>query len=181
MAGLLFLQNYVDYYSVKVHNKIVALCDNKGYVNKLQKLIKYPKSIALIHKMNESKALILILQNILTNFSILYTTSHQDDNTNYNNLPVYAQLNVDADHLATKNITLPLNKHLDSRIFALYMNGKYLHANISKDIRAKSHEKKARQFLRKKYIWNARVVHSIAWHKLTFSFKKQKNRRSTIK
>lgn len=131
--------------------------------------------------MNESKALTLILQNTPTNFSILHIASHQDDNTNYNNLPVYAQLNVDADHLATKNITLPLNKHLESQLFTLYMNGKYLHVNISKDIRAKSHEKKARQFLRKKYDWNARVFQSIAWHKLTFSFKKQKNRRSTIK
>ena len=131
--------------------------------------------------MNESEAPIFILQNVPTDFSITYIAAHQDYDTKYSDLSVSSQLNVEADYLATKNITLPLNKHLDSRIFALYMNGKYLHANISKDIRAKSHEKKARQFLRKKYIWNARVVHSIAWHKLTFSFKKQKNRRSTIK
>ena len=90
---------------------------------KSQYLIKHPKSIAPIHKINESEALILVLQNIPTKFSILHIAAHQDDNTNYRKLPVHAQLYVDADHLATKNITLPLNKHLDSQPFALYING----------------------------------------------------------
>ena len=55
--------------------------------------------------MNESEALILILQNIPTNFSVLHIVDHQDDNTTYSDLLVYAQLNVDVDHLAIKNIT----------------------------------------------------------------------------
>ena len=84
-----------------------------------------------------------------------------------------AQLNVDADYLATKNITLPLNHHLESQPFALYMNGKYLHANISKDIRAKNYEKEASLFLRNKYKWNARAFQSIAWNELSLSLNKQ--------
>ena len=80
LTGLLFLKHCADYYSVKVQNKTVALCDNKGYVNKLQYLIGHPKSIAPTHKMNESEALILILKNIPTNFSIQHIVVHQDDN-----------------------------------------------------------------------------------------------------
>ena len=171
LAGLLFLKHYADYYSVKVQNEIVALCDNKRYVNKLQYLIEHPNSIASIHKMNESEALIFILQNIPTNFSILHIAAHQDDNTKYSDLPIYVHLNVDVDHLATKNITHPLNQHLDSQPFVLYMNGKYLHANIGKDITAKSHEKEARLFLRKEYNWNALVLQKRAWYELTFSLK----------
>ena len=151
LAGLLFLRHYADYYSVTVQNKVVALCDNKGYVNKLKYLLDNPKSITPIHKMIESEALILILQNVPNNFSITHIAAHQNDNTNYGDLPVNAQLNVDADYLATKNITLPLIQHLESQPFALYMNGKYLHANISKDIRAKNYEKEASLFLRNKY------------------------------
>ena len=107
--------------------------------------------------MNESEALILILQNIPTDFSITHIAAHQDDNTKYSGLSVNAQLNVDADYLATKTITLPLNQHLGSQPFVLYVNGKYVHANISKDIRAKSHEKEERLFKKKKYKENARV------------------------
>ena len=59
--------------------------------------------------MNESEALIFILQNIPTNFSITHIVAHQDDNAKYSNLPVNAQLNVEIDHLATKNNTFPLN------------------------------------------------------------------------
>ena len=139
LAVLLFLRHYAEYYSVTVQNKVVAICDNKGYVNKLKYSLDNPKSIAPIHKMNESEALILILQNVPNDFSITHIAAHQDDNTNYGDLSVNAQLNVDADYLATKNITLPLNQHLESQPFALYMNEKYLHANISKDIRARSH------------------------------------------
>ena len=172
-AGLLFLKNYAGYYSVTVQNKIIALCDNKGHVNKLKYLIDHPKSIAPIHKMNESEALILILQNIPTDFSITHIAAHQDDNTKYSGLSVNAQLNVDADYLATKNITIPLNRKLESQPFVLCMNGKYLHASISKDIKAKSHEKEARLFLRKKYKWNVRVFQRIAWSELSYSLNKQ--------
>ena len=161
LAVLLFLRYYAEYYSVTVQNKVVAICDNKGYVNKLNYLLDNPKSIASIHKMNESEALILILQNVPNDFSITNIAAHRDDNTNYGDLSMNAQLNVDADYLATKNITLPLNQHLESQPFALYMNGKYIHANISKDIRARSHEKEARLFLRNKYKWNERVFQSI--------------------
>ena len=52
--------------------------------------------------MIESEALILILQNVPNNFSITHIAAHQNDNTNYGDLPVNAQLNVDADYLATK-------------------------------------------------------------------------------
>ena len=155
LAGLLFLKHYADSYWVTVQNKIVALCDNKGYVNKLKYPIDHPKSIAPIHKMNESEALILILQNIPTDFSITHIAAHQDDNTKYSGLSVNAQLNVDADYLASKNITLPLNQHLGSQPFVLYV--KYVHANISKDIRAKCHEKEERLFKKKKYKKNAWV------------------------
>ena len=85
---------------------------------------------------------------------------------------------MDVDYLATKNITLPLNQHLKSQPFALYMNRKYLHANISKDIRAKSHEKEVRLFLRKKYNWDVRVFQSIPLQELLFILK---IRRLTIK
>ena len=142
-------------------------------MNELKYLIDHPKSIAPIHKMNESEALILILQNVPTDFSITYIAAHQDYDTKYSDLSVSSQLNVEADYLATKNITLPLNQHLESQPFVLYMNDKYLHANISKDIRAKSHEKEARLFLRKKYKWNVRVFQRIAWSELSYSLNKQ--------
>ena len=95
MAGLLFLRHYADYYSVTVQNKVVGICDNKGYVNKLNYLLDNPKSIAPIHKMNESEALILILQNVPNDFSITHIAAHQVDNTNYGDLSVNAHLNVD--------------------------------------------------------------------------------------
>ena len=173
LAGLLFLKNYAGYYSVTVQNKIIPLCDNKGHVNKLKYLIDHPKSIAPIHKMNESEAPIFILQNVPTDFSITHIAAYQVDNTKYNDLSVNVQLNVDADYLATKNITIPLNRKLESQPFVLYMNGKYLHASISKDIKAKSHEKEARLFLRKKYKWNAQVFQSITRDELSFTLNKQ--------
>ena len=83
----------------KVHH------DNKEYVDKLQYLIDRPKSIAPIHKMNELEALLLILQNIPNDFSIMHIAAHQDNHTKYSDLSVNAQLNADADCHAEKNIT----------------------------------------------------------------------------
>ena len=61
-------------------------------------------------------------------------------------LSTYANLNIDADHLATTSATIPINAHVNSMPFEVYVKTKYIHNNVDRHIRQQSHADEAREF-----------------------------------
>ena len=66
----------------------------------------------LYNKLKEQDALQTVLSLIPPNFSIRHIKAHQDDNESYNNLTLDAKLNVDANYIATNNVSIPINTHI---------------------------------------------------------------------
>ena len=65
-----------------------------------------------------------------------------------------AKLNVDTDKVVTKYISLPINKHILSLQFIIYINHQYPYHNINKNIRNHVHVNNGIAFLKKKYTWS---------------------------
>ena len=116
-----------------------------------------------MHKNTEAEALTIILQLLPKNFSIEHVKSHQDDKVAYNELDTKAQLNIDADSIATATASIPINTHAISLPFAMYINNQYTHHRPDHSIRIASHQHEAHTFLKNKYRWSSKVFHSINW------------------
>ena len=98
------------------------------------------------YKNNEPEVIKIILQCIPDQFTIHHVFGHQDDKKR-KDLLIYANLNIDADHLATTSATIPINTHVSSMPFALYVKTKYIHNKVDHHIRQHSHADEAREFL----------------------------------
>ena len=115
------------------------------------------------YKNNEPEAITIILQCLPEQFTIIHVFGHQDDKTERKDLSTYANLNIDADHLATTSATTPINTHVSSLPFAVYVKAKYIHNKIDHHIRQQSHADEAREFLMQKYKWSKITIKSIDW------------------
>ena len=151
LASILFIQHYANYYKIQLNNNFTALCDNEAYVNKLQQLIKNPYQFRNPYKNNEPEVIKIILQYLPDNFTIQHIFGHQDDKTQRKDLSIYVKLNIDADHLATNFAAIPINTHVISMFFAVYVKTKYIHNKVDHHISQQFHVEEARDFLMKNY------------------------------
>ena len=87
---------------------------------------------------------------------------------NYNGLDVKAQLNIDANSIATITTTIPINTHVISVPFSMYINNKYIHYRFDHSIHIDSHKHEAQLFLQNKYTWSTKIFHSINWNSHAF-------------
>jgi hypothetical protein len=82
-------------------------CDNLGLVRKLNYFFTYrlaPVKCVLHSKYDVLAQSLLLLQEYSITPEILHVKGHQDDDNPYQNLPLPAQLNCDADSLATTEL-----------------------------------------------------------------------------
>ena len=84
-------------------------------------------------------------------FTIEHVQGYQDDYRSYKDLPIKARLNIDADEIANSSSSIPLNHHIQSTKFVIYVNNKYAHHQIDHQIRVNSHAKHAKDVLCEKY------------------------------
>ena len=66
-----------------------------------------------------------MLSCLPVNFVINHLKGHQDELKPYNDLTIVDNLNVDADTIATTCATNPINLHLPSAPFVIYVKGEY--------------------------------------------------------
>jgi hypothetical protein len=122
------------------------------------------------------------LQFTNSSVSIRHVKGHQDNNTRYENLPLEAQLNVDADRMATRQFTRRPGQTsefvLDSLQACLYIQGKHVPSNHSKVIRDAYHSQGIIKYLKTANNWSQSTFNSIWWsvhgkaiHKLTMGQK----------
>ena len=124
LASIVFIHYYAKYLKIQLHNKFTALCDNGAYVNRLQQLMEDPYQFRNSYNNNEPEVITIILQCLPDHFTIQHIFGHQDDNTKRKYLSIYANLNKDADHLATKYTTISINIPVSSMPFAVYVKTK---------------------------------------------------------
>ena len=104
-----------------------------------------------IHKIKESEAYLASLFIFPVNFAINHIKGYQYDITPSKDLTIVEQLNVDAVKIATTCAKIPINIHLPSTPFAIYINRDYIHLPPYKRIRGVSFEDDAKQFLQTTY------------------------------
>ena len=163
LASLLFINTYAAFYSIFITNNIIGLCDNKAYVNKLNEIIAKPKYLKYLYKTTEYEAFKLLSTIIPNKFHLTHINSHQDDKCSYNGLPLTAKLNVQADKIVTYNACKPINAHLITSPFAIYVANNYIPNNIDNKIRETSHSKLVQDFLKQKYKWSTKTMNLINW------------------
>ena len=134
LASLLFINTYAAFYSIFITNNIIGLCDNEAYVNKLNEIIAKPKYLKYLYKTTEYETFKLFSTITPNKFHLTHINSHQDDDCSYNELPLTAKLNVQADKIATYNACKPINTHLITSPFAIYVANNYISHNTDNKV-----------------------------------------------
>ena len=71
---------------------------------------------------------------------------------------------MDADDIATSNVTNSINTYILANKFTIYVNNKYAHNRIYHQVRDNSHAQKAANFLKDKYQRSSITFNEIDWH-----------------
>ena len=127
----------------------------------MNEFISHPYYKFFIHKIKESEAYLVIISCLLPNFVITHIKGHQDDTKPYQDLTIAEQLNVDADTIAISCATKPINIHLLSTPFVIFVKREYIHLPPHKRIREVSFKENTKQFLQAKYGWNSLTINNI--------------------
>ena len=163
LVSLLFINTYAAFYNIFIANNIIGLCDNEAYVNKINEIIAKPKYLKYLYKTTEYETFKLLSTTIPNKFHVTHINSHQDDECSYNELPLTAKFNVQADKIATYNACKPINTHLITSLFVIYVATNYISHNIDNKIRESSHSKLAQDFSNQKYKWSTKTMNIINW------------------
>ena len=129
----------------------------------MNEFISHPYYKLFIYKIKESEAYLAILSCLPANFEINHIKGHKDEIKPYEDLTIAKKLNVDTDTIATTCATKPINIHLPSIPFALYVKEDHIHLSPRKRIQEVSFEDEAQQFLQTKYRWNSLTINNIEW------------------
>lgn len=155
------LHLYSTYYNFLFDNKINELRDNQSYVNKLTWLLKDDYHQQGLYINTETEVLSITIQFLSSNFTIEHIKGHQDDTKIYSELNIKAQLNIDADKIATATVSISMNTHDISLLFAIYIHNNYIHHRSDHSILVASHKREAQHFLRAKYKCSTKTFSSI--------------------
>ena len=121
IAAVLFVHLYSKHHSISIQNQCRSICDNQAYTNISNWLLEVNLYHHGFHKKTENEALQLLIQLILTQFSIQHILVHQNSNIPESELTIEEKLNISADEIATTNTKLPINTHDISSPFDVYV------------------------------------------------------------
>ena len=139
----LFLKTYAQYINVIIESKIISYCDNTACVERLTQFIVDPYMTRGLFKQTEQEAYRIILQIQTPEFQIIYVRGHQDDEKTIEELDTPAKLNIEIDIVATTKTIKPINTHLLSAPFAIYINEKYIPYQFKRELRLQQFSEEA--------------------------------------
>ena len=116
-------------------NKFLAICNNLAFVNKRSWLLEDDYNSHGLHKSTEQETINLILQILSKSFAIEHIKGHQDYSVLCKDLSIKSRLNTDADKITTSYSSMPLNHHIQSTKFVIYINNQYAHNQNDHQIR----------------------------------------------
>ena len=79
-----------------------------------------------LFKQTEQEVYRIILQIQTQQFQIIHVRGHQDDVNTIKELDIPLKLNIETDIAATTKSRTPINTHLLSAPFAIYIKGRYI-------------------------------------------------------
>ena len=90
---------------------------------------------------------------------------------------------MNSNRLATTNKTLPINKHINSYLFSIYIKGKYAHHHSYENIRIESCADEANNWLKSKYNWSSNEFQIINWdnHSKVLNTQHESQRRFSLR
>ena len=147
LVSQLFLKTYTEYFQIPINSKITSYCENKAYVERLTKFISDSYLTRSLFKKTEQEAYRIILQLQTPQFQIIHVRGHQDDDKTFDMLEIPAKLNIEDDIVATT----PINTHLLSAPFTIYINDRYIPYQFERELRMYHFQDKAKKFLMNKY------------------------------
>ena len=163
LASQLFLKTYAEYFHIIIDNNITGYCDKKAYVERIQQFTADPYLTKGLFKQTEQEAYRILLQIQPEQFKMIHVRGHQDDEKTFDELDTPAQLNIAADKVATTKARKPINTHLLSAPFAIYINERYIPYHFERELRKQHFSEDARIFMMQKYNWNLSIFQSINW------------------
>ena len=163
LASQLFLKTYAEYFQIRIDSKITSYCDNKAYVEILQQFTSDPYLTKGLFKQTEQEAYRIILRIQTKQFTIIHVKGHQDYEKTTEELDTPAKFKIEADIVATTKATTPINTHLLSALFAIYIIARYIPYHFKREIRMQQFSKEARLFLIQKYNWKLDTFQYIHW------------------
>jgi hypothetical protein len=145
--------------------------DNSGLLTRVrqQQKTQYPIPNAIFQSdWDIVEAIVLTVEQTKMEVEYKWVKGHQDNETEYADLPLTSQLNIDADKLAgdylsdfgTNRPAIPLSP---TRPIALDINGITIHRYMKSAIREAAHTEPLLKRLKDRYQWDDHVPRSIDW------------------
>jgi hypothetical protein len=136
-APLLLITVISKYWGIRHHCKFHWIVDSKAAISKVSVTISSrPKPTSQPNKVNLLAFIEMLNKSLCRPIRISWIKGHQDEKVYYNKLSRHAQLNVDADSLATGHHHQPLPQssphinHLPSSQITIKLNGLRLTSKI---------------------------------------------------
>ncbi len=163
-------------------------CDNLALVNKIVKRIRcthwYPNE-TITSDWDIIQAIVSTLQTFPKCPEITHVMGHQDNHTTYDQLPLEAQLNVDADAAATKfQDSYGSRRWQVPRICGnraqLYLSNKTVTHHYVKNLRHAYSHPLLRAYIGKRNQWSGEVLSTINWPSLGAACNKHHKQRHFV-
>ena len=135
LASQLFIKTYAEYFKVTIESKITSYCDNKAYVERLKHFIEDLYMSQGLFKQTGQEAYRIILQIQNPQFQLLHVRGHQDEVKTIAELDIPAKLNIEVDIETITKARTPINTHLLSAPFAIYIKGRYIPQQFERKLR----------------------------------------------
>jgi hypothetical protein len=162
------LHDYAVTNNLHMNETITIICDNKSTVKTVINMLRFKITLKQYYSLDIDILLeiIQIINNLKSNnikIILEHIESHQDRTTN--ELSYKAVLNIDADRLATKGLTLSETnyKMYSSSKAMLYIDNKPVTANHRQNLRDAYHSIQLNEYFWKKYQWSELDVKDIWW------------------
>jgi hypothetical protein len=173
ISALLFLQAYLQYYETNVGENIRHdfYCDSDSLLKRIQRALNRSwsnPSHCLASDFDLESGILDILSRLSIAFQFLHVKSHQDDATEVHLLPWEAQLNVQADALATDyldNYADPskLVPFIPASHASLIIDGETITRRFATRLRQAASSPRLCQRLMTRNAWTPNTFRSINW------------------
>jgi ribonuclease HI len=183
-AELLGVHDMIKYLAEKrlATATITLWCDNKGVIDVLD--LEKPPSLTAVSKAEGDlvKATRVLLEP-MPNIELCHVHGHQDDDINYEDLPLESQLNIDCDEEAK---ACRLNENdgegrpppIEGTGATLYLNDEMVTTEMNEQIQYAAHAGPMKTYLGQKFEWTDQQVETINWPAMRLAKRRLKMHKS---
>jgi hypothetical protein len=170
------------------NQSIVHYLDNQSVIKRIDNALHmqntYPNR-RLLPEQDVIDEIVATIRQLPTEIKITWVKGHQDDGQDYSQLPLPAQLNCDADHLAmlaakenTEQMTSVIP--LPQTPATLLLGNNSITSHIKLRVREAASTPDLHRYLCTKYKWENNVIHMIDWTNYRHILPKYYNTRTTL-